>query len=124
MEATKNLTIPRSDKSIWDEPSLPASLSTVDRERLIMAAGGSGLALAGARRGGFVGGLLAMVGTTMAMRAAMGCHDLHVARKWIDRTLSDRGWFAKDIVADASEESFPASDSPSWTAVSGATPRR
>ena len=36
--------------------------------------------------------------------------------------LDDRGWRSKDSCRDASEESFPASDSPSWTAVSGATP--
>jgi hypothetical protein len=60
----------------------------------------------------------------LAIRAAMGRHDLHVVGRWLDRTLAERGWFAKDIVSDASEESFPASDSPSWTAVSGATPQR
>ena len=28
-----------------------------------------------------------MLGTTLAIRAAMGRHDLHVARRWIERTL-------------------------------------
>jgi hypothetical protein len=38
----------------------------------------------------------------MAVRAAMGRHDLHKARLWLDRTLVHRGWRPKDIVADAS----------------------
>jgi uncharacterized membrane protein len=124
MDATKNLMVPRGDKSVWDKPSLSSSLSTCDQERWFMAALGSGLAMAGARRGGFGGGLLAMTGSVLAMRAAIGRHDLNVARRWAERTMLDRGWGVKDIVADASEESFPASDSPSWTGVSGATPQR
>jgi uncharacterized membrane protein len=125
MDGTKNLTVSRGDKSVWDKPSgLSSALSTYDQERWLMAAWGSAMAMAGARRGGFSGGLVAMAGSVLAVRAAMGRHDLNVARRWAQRTLSDRGWSHKDVVSDASEESFPASDSPSWTAVSGATPQR
>jgi hypothetical protein len=124
MDGTRNLLVSRGEKSVWDKPTLATSLSAYDRERWLMAAWGSGLAMIGARRGGFTGGLTAIAGATLAVRAAMGRHDLHVARGWVDRTLTDFGWGCRDVVADASEESFPASDSPSWTAISGATPQR
>jgi hypothetical protein len=124
MDGTRNLMVPRGDKSVWDKPSLSSSLSTCDQERWMMAAGGSVLVMAGARRGGFGGGLLAMLGSTLAVRAALGRHDMNLARRWVNQLLSDRGWLAKDIIGDASEESFPASDSPAWTGVSGATPQR
>ena len=120
-DGTMNLTVPRSEKSVWDAPGIGATLSTFDQERWLAAAWGSALTIVGARRGGFGGGLLAMLGSAVAIRAAMGRRDLHVVRHWIDEAMKDRGWRSKDVVTDASADSFPASDAPSWTVDSGAT---
>ena len=57
-----NLTIARSDKSVWDKPGFGATLASYDQERWMTAACGSVLAMIGARRGGFAGGLVAGAG--------------------------------------------------------------
>lgn len=114
-----NLTVARGDKSVWDRPGFGATLASYDQERWMTAACGSVLAMIGARRGGFAGGLLAMAGLMLTVRAAMGRRDLSVARDCVDRALKARGWRRADIVNESSDESFPASDSPSWTATGG-----
>ena len=119
-DGAKNLMVARGDKSVWDKPTLGATLATYDRERWMTAAWGSVLAMIGARRGGFSGGLMAMAGLAVTVRAAMGHRDLSLARNCIDRTMQERGWRRADVVNASSDESFPASDSPSWTPTAGA----
>src|SRR3954453_15864500 len=98
-EPWKNLMNARGPDNVWDRQV--TGLQAYDQERWMTAAWASALTMLGARRGGFAGGLLATVGATLAVRAAMGRHDYRVARHWVDATLHDRGWKGRDGVTDS-----------------------
>ena len=53
MDGTKNLMVSRSEKSVWDKPSLTTSLSAYDQERWLMATWGSALVMVGRTAGRF-----------------------------------------------------------------------
>src|SRR3982751_4196977 len=101
-EASRNLMVERGPDNVWDRQT---QSSPYDQERWMAAAWGSALTMVGARRGGFTGGLLATLGATVAVRAAMGRHDFAMARHWTNDTLRRRGWRAKDVVHESSDDS-------------------
>jgi hypothetical protein len=112
-----NLLQHRGEPSIWDSGN---TRMTWDSERWLAAAAAGALIGSGIRRRSAGGLLMAVGGAALAWWAAAEWDERLMRRGQLRLAWSRRR--GSDAVSDASEQSFPASDAPSWPTTGSAGP--
>jgi hypothetical protein len=118
-ERELNLTTHRAPSSVWDRRGWDGSRESLTTARWLLGAGGGVLAVQGLRQRSVAGGMLALLGGGLAWWALTGEGDLSEARQWLAQIVDRGPWHREDLVHEASADSFPASDAPSWTPTIG-----
>jgi uncharacterized membrane protein len=113
-----NLVQHRADSSVWDRSD---DSMEWDSERWLVAVLAGAFLVTGFRRRSWPGLALVLGGGALAWWAAAGVDQRQQQRgrlraAWPSRTAD------ADLIGEASEQSFPASDAPSWTPTTGNTP--
>jgi uncharacterized membrane protein len=98
---------------VWDRPEPPVAWTVAESERWCIAACGSALAAIGLRHRSAGGALLALGGGALVVRALLGYNDLASLRRSVEGLRVSP---PADAIEAASDDSFPASDAPGWTA--------
>jgi hypothetical protein len=114
-----NLTPHRTPVSVWDRRGWDGTPERLAVTRWLVGIGGGALALQGLRQRNVVGSMLVGLGGSLAWWALTGEGDLSEPRRRFGQLIERVGGRRDDLVHDASADSFPASDAPSWTPTSG-----
>jgi hypothetical protein len=119
-----NLATHRHAASVWDRRGWDGTPERLTAMRWLVGAGGGALAIQGLRQRNMIGSVLAGVGGSLAWWALTGEGDFSNARRWFAEVYTRLTGDEHDQIAQASAESFPASDPPSWSAAVGTGTRR